>query len=254
MSIRSPSGTSVPTTGCDDLGTGVLSPVRPASSISSVAATRTRPSAGTLSPGLEADDVPGDQLLGWNLDALAVATDVGGHDQHLAERGDALGGLALLVQAHHRVEHRQPEDDQAGRDLLQGDDADHRRTEQHELHQVSVLAQERPSRPAPWPPRPACSARTLPPLAPPRLALRPTAGSTSSCRQTSSAGRPKPVGQPLGGRGGRCRRHPERMLSRLLSGRAKADMAVRAGSDGALAVMPHSPVSATRPTQDGPWV
>ena len=35
-----------------------------------------------------------------------------------------------------------PEDHQPGRDILQGDDADHRRTDQHQLHQVAVLAQE----------------------------------------------------------------------------------------------------------------
>ena len=36
----------------------------------------------------------------------------------------------------------QPEDHEPGAELLQGDDADDRRADQHELHQVAVLAQE----------------------------------------------------------------------------------------------------------------
>ena len=59
MSTRSPSGTSLPGTGSTRLATGVLSPVSPASSISSVAATRTRPSAGTLSPASKLTTSPG---------------------------------------------------------------------------------------------------------------------------------------------------------------------------------------------------
>ena len=59
MQIRSPSGTSSPGTGSVCLPTGRLSPVSAASSISRVAATTTRPSAGirlpastrTMSPG-----------------------------------------------------------------------------------------------------------------------------------------------------------------------------------------------------------
>ena len=125
------------------MDTGVLSPVSPASSISSVAATRIRPSAGTLSPASKPTMSPGTSSSAGTSTQLAVAADVRRHDQHLAQRGDALGGLALLVQAHHRVEDRQAEDDQAGRDVLQGDDADHRRADEHQLHQVAVLAQER---------------------------------------------------------------------------------------------------------------
>ena len=59
MSIRSPSGTSAPVTGSRLFATGVLSPVRPASSISNVAATRIRPSAGTLSPASNPTMSPG---------------------------------------------------------------------------------------------------------------------------------------------------------------------------------------------------
>ena len=59
MSRRSPSGTSSPGTGSTDFSTGVLSPVSAASSISSVAATIRRPSAGTLSPASKVTMSPG---------------------------------------------------------------------------------------------------------------------------------------------------------------------------------------------------
>ena len=63
--------------------------------------------------------------------------------EHLLQRRDALRRLALLVQAEHGVEHRQADDHDARRELLQRDDADDRGAEQDELHQVAVLAQER---------------------------------------------------------------------------------------------------------------
>ena len=59
MSVRSPRGTSSPATGSTDFRTGVLSPVRAASSISSVAATVSRPSAGILSPASKETTSPG---------------------------------------------------------------------------------------------------------------------------------------------------------------------------------------------------
>ena len=59
MPMRSPSGTSAPGTGCGDLLTGRLSPVSAASSISSVAATQTRPSAGTRLPASISTTSPG---------------------------------------------------------------------------------------------------------------------------------------------------------------------------------------------------
>ena len=96
-----------------------------------------------LVPRFEADDVSGDELLRRYLHPLAVAADVGIHDQHLAERGDALRRLALLVQPHNRVQHREADHDQSGRHLLQRDDADDCRSDQHQLHEVLVLTQER---------------------------------------------------------------------------------------------------------------
>jgi hypothetical protein len=59
MSTRSPRATSLPDTASTDLATGIDSPVRPASSISSVADTRIRPSAGTLSPASKLTMSPG---------------------------------------------------------------------------------------------------------------------------------------------------------------------------------------------------
>ena len=59
MSVRSPSGVSVPATASVDLVTGKLSPVSADSSTSSVAAVSSRPSAGTMSPAPIATISPG---------------------------------------------------------------------------------------------------------------------------------------------------------------------------------------------------
>ena len=64
--------------------------------------------------------------------------------EHLLQRGDALGRLALLIQPEDRVEDGQPDDDEAGTELLESDHADDGRAEQDELHQVAVLTQEGP--------------------------------------------------------------------------------------------------------------
>ena len=127
-----------------DFSTGVLSPVSAASSISSVAATSSAAVGRDLVAGLEADDVararaprPGSRRARRPRARARVMM------QHLPERRDALGRLALLVQAHHRVQHRQPDDHEPGGELLERDDADDRGPDEHELHQVAVLAQER---------------------------------------------------------------------------------------------------------------
>ena len=117
------------------------------------------PVRGHLVAGFEHDDVARNQLLGRHLDALSVAADVRVHDEHLPERSNALGGLALLVQAHDRVDHSEPDHDESRRHVLQGDDRHDRGAQEHELHEVAVLAQRTPSSPAPSPPRRACSAR-----------------------------------------------------------------------------------------------
>ncbi len=59
MSRRSPNGTSSPAIGVVSLVTGALSPVRPASSMSSAAAVSNRPSADTLSPASKVMMSPG---------------------------------------------------------------------------------------------------------------------------------------------------------------------------------------------------
>ena len=99
---------------------------------------------GNLVARLEGDDVSGNELLRGDLDKLAVAADMSSDHEHLLQRGDALGRLALLIQAQDGIEDGQPDDDEAGSELLEGDHADDRRAEQDELHQVAVLAQERP--------------------------------------------------------------------------------------------------------------
>ena len=143
MSRRSPSGTSSPVTGSTAFRTGVLSPVSAASSISSVAATSSRPSAGTLSPASKVTMSPGTSSSAGMSTSSPSRRTCAWISEHLLQRGDALGRLALLVQAEHRVEHGQADDDDAGRELLQRDDADDRGAEQDELHQVAVLAQKR---------------------------------------------------------------------------------------------------------------
>jgi len=59
MSVRSPSGVPAPATGSVPLAAGTLSPVSADSSISSVAAVSSRPSAGTTSPASIATMSPG---------------------------------------------------------------------------------------------------------------------------------------------------------------------------------------------------
>jgi hypothetical protein len=92
---------------------------------------------------LEGHDVAGHELLGGQVHRLAAPAHVPLDEQHLLERRDALGRLALLVEAEDRVQDGQGEDHDARRPLLQGDDADDRGAEEHELHEVAVLAQER---------------------------------------------------------------------------------------------------------------
>ena len=91
---------------------------------------------------LEDDGVSGHELLGGNVAQLTAAADVGHDHEHLLQGGDALGRLALLVQAEDRVDHGHAEDDEARAELLQRDDAHDRRSDEDELHEVAVLAQE----------------------------------------------------------------------------------------------------------------
>ena len=78
---------------------------------------RMRPSAGTRSPASMLTMSPGTSSSIGDLDEGPVAADLGLDDHHLLERGDARVRLALLVQAHGRVEQRQADEHDAGRDL-----------------------------------------------------------------------------------------------------------------------------------------
>ena len=100
------------------------------------------PVRGDLVARLEDDDVARHELLGGNVDKLAVAPGMSPDHEHLLERGDALCRLALLVQAQHRIQHGQADDDEARGELLQGNHADDGGAEEDELHQVAVLAQK----------------------------------------------------------------------------------------------------------------
>ena len=114
-----------------------------ASSISSVAATSSRPSAGNLVARLERDDVPGDELLGRDSTsspprrACALITSI------FCSAATLSAALPSWFRPRTAFKHRQADDHHAGRELLERDDADDRGAEQDELHEVAVLAQER---------------------------------------------------------------------------------------------------------------
>ena len=93
--------------------------------------------------GLDIDDVPGDDLLHGDLGQLAASPDLGLDDHHLLERGNAGGGLALLVQAHRRVQQGQQDEHDARGHLPRQEQAGDTRDEQHQLHRVLVLTDER---------------------------------------------------------------------------------------------------------------
>ena len=125
------------------LPTGRLSPVSAASATSSVAAAEHAPVGGHDVAGLDLDDVAGHELLGRQLRERAVAAHARLDDHHLRQRRDGRRGLALLVEPEHRVEQRQQQDHDPGAGLLDRVDRDHARGQQHDLHRVLVLAQER---------------------------------------------------------------------------------------------------------------
>ena len=184
----------------------MLSPVSAASSISSVAATIRRPSAGILSPASKETTSPGtSSSAGMSVSSPPRRT-CALISEHLLERGDALRRLPLLVQAEDRVEHGQADDHDPGAELLQRDDADDRGADEDELHQVAVLAQERP---------PAGLRLRLVELV--RAVLRrrrstsaassPHAASTPSCAHASSGSQAVPRGRVLRNLDGRRHCH-----------------------------------------------
>ena len=143
MSVRSPSGASAASTGSMPLPTGRLSPVSAASATSSVAAASTRPSAGTTSPASISTMSPGTSSSAGSCVERPVAAHARLDDHHLRQRRHGRRGLALLVEPEHRVEQRQQQDHDPGARLLDRIDRDHAGDQQHDLHRVPVLAQER---------------------------------------------------------------------------------------------------------------
>ena len=91
---------------------------------------------------LDEDDVAGHELLGVDLDRLAVAAHPGDGLHHLGQRLDALLRLRLLAQADHRVEHGQAGQHQRRPDVPGHDQVHDRGDQQHDLHEVLVLAHE----------------------------------------------------------------------------------------------------------------
>jgi hypothetical protein len=79
---------------------------------------------GDLVARLEDDDVSRYELFCGDLGKLPPAADMSSDHEHLLKRGDALGRLALLIQPEDRVEDGQPDDDEAGTELLESDHAD----------------------------------------------------------------------------------------------------------------------------------
>ena len=104
---------------------------------------RIRPSAGTRSPASMLTMSPGTSSLHRQLDEGAVAARLRLDDHHLLERGDARRGLALLVEAHRGVEQGQADEHDARGDLVRQEQAQDAGRQQHDLHRVLVLAEER---------------------------------------------------------------------------------------------------------------
>jgi hypothetical protein len=92
---------------------------------------------------LDRDDVAGNQLPGGDLRQLAVPPHPALDDHHLLQGGDGRSGLPLLMQALDRVEQRQQDQQDARAELLERVEAADAGGEQHELHRVGVLAEER---------------------------------------------------------------------------------------------------------------
>ena len=141
-STRSPSAASA-ATGSVCFGTGRLSPVSADSSISSVAAVSTRPSAGTRSPASMLTMSPGTRSSIASSVEGSVPPDLRLDDHHLLEGGDARRRLALLVEPHRRVQEGQGDQDDAGGDLVRDEEAQDAGGQQDDLHRVLVLADER---------------------------------------------------------------------------------------------------------------
>ena len=154
MQRRSPRPTSGLSIAAVSLSVGVLSPVRAASSISSVAATKQAAVGGDAVARLHQHDVARHQPLGVDLDRLPVAAHAGDGLEHLLQRRQAGLGLGLPAQAQHGVEDGQADQHERRPHLAGDDQADHGGRQQDDLHEVAVLAQEgrEPGLLPSWPP------------------------------------------------------------------------------------------------------
>ena len=142
MSVRSPSGVSPVRTAAVPFDTGRLSPVSADSATSRVAARSSRPSAGTMSPASIATMSPGTSCSAGSCASAPSRVDPRRDDHHLLQRGHRRGGLALLAQTQHGVEHGEQQQQDAGAHLLERVQAPDPGDEEHQLHRVRVLAQE----------------------------------------------------------------------------------------------------------------
>ena len=102
--------------------------------------------------GLEADDIPNDQVLAFHGDHDAVADDPGCFRRHLHQSGHGRFRLAFLNKAHDRVD---DDDGQDHKDIGEGaesevsaglqdrnDDLHQRRSQQHQDHRIRDGVQE----------------------------------------------------------------------------------------------------------------
>ena len=97
---------------------------------------------GDAVPRLDQDHVARHELLGVDLDRLAVAPDAGDRLHHLGQRLDARLGLRLLAQADDRVEHCEAGEKDRRPGVVREDRVEDRRHEQDDLHEVLVLPHE----------------------------------------------------------------------------------------------------------------
>ena len=125
-------------------------------------------------PRLHQHYIPRHQIDRVDLEHLAIPADAGDGLHHRSQGGDALLGLRLLPETDHRVEDGETGEKHRGRGITGHQLVDQRRRQQHDLHEVLVLADERPGTQTPSPPRRADSSRTSPHALRPREPFRPT--------------------------------------------------------------------------------
>ena len=94
-------------------------------------------------PRLHQHQVAGDELLGVDLDHLAIPSHPGDGLHHVGERLDTLFGLRLLAEADDRVDQGQPGEQDGGARLPGDHLVDDGGREEDDLHEVLVLADER---------------------------------------------------------------------------------------------------------------